>query len=302
MKPTLIIMAAGLGSRFGGAKQITPVDGRGHVILDYSAYDALRAGFGKILCVIKKDMQADFRRAVGDRIAAKCDLQYAYQELYDLPSGFLVPAERKKPWGTAHAVLSCRALVREPFAVVNADDFYGRGAFEALAAFLRRDGPDDLQCLVGYRLRSCLSEHGTVARGICTVDEDGCLLGVTERTKIRGPKNAPAYTEDEKNWIPLDPARLVSLNTWGFRPGFMDAIEAAFADFLQSDMPKAPEKAEFFLPAVVNARLSAGADRVQILPTEETWYGVTYREDLPVVRAALSAMRENGLYPEALWS
>jgi dTDP-glucose pyrophosphorylase len=302
MKPTLIIMAAGMGSRFGGLKQMTPIDDAGQVILDYSAYDAVRAGFGKIICVIKKEMQADFRAAVGNRLAQKCDLTYAFQSLNDLPAGHTVPAGRVKPWGTAHAVRACRNLIDAPFAVVNADDFYGRGAFEALADFLSNDGPQNLQCLVGYRLRSCLTDNGTVARGICTADEKGHLLTVTERTKIQGPADHPSYTEDGKTWVDLDPDSLVSLNTWGFREDFLDAIDRAFIGFLDRDLPANPEKAEFFLPGVVNARLAAGNDQVKVLPTNETWHGLTYKDDLPAMRAAVAEMQRSGLYPARLWA
>ena len=302
MKPTLIIMAAGMGSRFGGPKQITPVDEAGHVILDYSAYDAMQAGFGRIICVIKKAMEADFRQAVGDRIAAHCPLEYAYQELDDLPEGFEVPEGRVKPWGTGHAVRACRHLIgREPFAVINADDFYGRGAFEALCGFFAKPGPENRQCLVGYELKNCLTENGTVARGVCEVSAEGSLLGITERTRIQGPASAPSYTEDGETWIALPPETPVSLNTWGFRPGFMDALEDLFLDFLKKDMPQNPEKAEFFLPFAVNARLEAGLDSVEVVPTGETWYGVTYREDLPAVKAAIAAMKARGLYPAGLW-
>lgn len=295
-------MAAGMGSRFGGLKQMTPVDDAGQVILDYSAYDAVRAGFDKIICVIQKEMQADFRAAVGSRLEQNCHVAYAFQSLNDLPAGYAVPASRVKPWGTAHAVRACRDLIDAPFAVINADDFYGRGAFEALADFLSGDGPQNLQCLVGYRLRSCLTEHGTVARGLCTADANGYLLTVTERTKIRGPADHPAYTEDGKTWTSLDPDALVSLNTWGFREDFLDAVDAAFTGFLDRNLPINPEKAEFFLPGVVNARLAAGYDRVKVLPTDETWHGVTYKDDLPALRAAVAEMRQAGLYPAGLWS
>ena len=298
MKPVLIIMAAGLGSRFGGLKQLTSVDDAGHVIMDYSAYDAIRAGFEKIVCVIRRENEADLRARIGDRIGAHCDLYYAFQEKEDLPRGFAVPAGREKPWGTAHAVRAARHAADGPFAVINADDFYGRGAFEALYRFLSSPGDDRTHCLAAYRLRNTLTENGTVARGICTADESGLLLSVTERTAIRGPGDAPAFTEDGgATWQPLDPDAPVSLNTWGFREGFFDRIEEQLIGFLQHDMPQNPLKAEFFLPSVVNRCLLEGTDSVRILPVDEIWYGVTYREDLPAVKQAIARMQAEGQYP-----
>ena len=303
MRPMLVIMAAGMGSRFGGLKQMTAVDGAGQVILDYSVYDAVRAGFETVVCVIKKEIEADFRAAVGDRIGRGCELRYAFQDLNDLPAGFSAPLERVKPWGTGHAVYAARRLIRRPFAVINADDFYGPGAFRALAEFLSRDGGAREQALVTYKLRNTLTENGTVARGICTVDGDGWLQTVTERTAIRGPADSPAYTLDGGgSWTALDPDAPVSLNTWGFQPGFMDAVADGLERFLAVDMPKDPARAEFFLPAVVNGCLAAGTDRVRALPTEEVWHGVTYREDLPALQSALAAMRAAGTYPERLWA
>ena len=302
MEPVLVIMAAGMGSRFGGLKQMTAVDDADQVILDYSAYDAIRAGFKTIVCVIKREMEADFRARVGDRIAAKCDLRFAFQELGDLPEGFAVPAGRQKPWGTAHAVRAARGVIDGPFAVINADDFYGRGAFRAMYDFLSSDGDEHTHCLIAYRLRNTLTENGTVARGICTADANGHLLTVTERTAIRGPAGAPSYSEDGgETWTPLDPDAPVSLNTWGFRQSFLDVIEARMEHFLTETMPQNPEKAEFFLPGVVNDALAAGTDRVALLHTDDVWHGVTYRDDLPALQQALADLRAAGEYPERLW-
>ena len=302
MEPVLVIMAAGMGSRFGGLKQMTAVDGEDQVILDYSAYDAIRAGFRKIVCVIKRELESDFRRRVGERIGAHCDLRYAFQELTDLPSGFAVPEGRKKPWGTAHAVRAARHVIDGPFAVINADDFYGRGAFAALYDFLSSDTDEHIHSLVAYKLRNTLTENGTVARGICTADGKEQLLTVTERTAIRGPADAPAYTEDGgATWSSLDPDAPVSLNTWGFRRSFLDVIEERLYDLLRDTMPGDPLKAEFFLPGVVNAALEAGTDSVQLLHTDDVWHGVTYREDLPALQRSLSDMRAAGLYPGSLW-
>lgn len=302
MEPTLIIMAAGLGSRFGGLKQMAAVDGEGQVILDYSAYDAVQAGFQNIVCVLKKDLEADFHRRVGGRIARKCSLRYVFQALSDLPEGFSVPAGRQKPWGTAHAVRAARAVVNGPFAVINADDFYGRGAFRALYDFLSAENDGRTHCLVAYKLKNTLTENGTVARGICAAGEDGRLLSVTERTAIRGPAERPSYTQDGGGtWLPLDPDAPVSLNTWGFQRGFFEEIEARFGQFLTEELPRNPAGAEFFLPGVVNACLAAGTGRVRVLPTDEVWHGVTYREDLPALRDALARLRREGLYPRRLW-
>ncbi len=303
MEPILVIMAAGMGSRFGGLKQMTSVDEAGQVILDYSAYDAVRAGFQKIVCVIKKELEADFRGRVGDRIGRHCDLHYAFQALDDLPAGFSVPAGREKPWGTAHAVRAARHVIDGPFAVINADDFYGRGAFRALYDFLSSDGDEHIHSLIAYKLRNTLTENGTVARGVCTADDGGHLLTVTEHTAIRGPADAPAFTEDGgQSWTRLDPDAPVSLNTWGFRRSFLDAIEDELGVFLTETMPQNPLKAEFFLPGVVNAKLSAGTDRVFLLHTDDVWHGVTYREDLPALQKALAEMHAAGDYPARLWA
>lgn len=303
MGPMLVIMAAGMGSRFGGLKQMTAVDGAGQVILDYSAYDAIQAGFEKIVCVIKKELEADFRAMVGDRIGAKCDLYYAFQDPHDLPAGHAVPPERVKPWGTGHAVYAARELIDRPFAVVNADDFYGRGAFRALAGFLAENRDEHTHALVSYELKNTLTENGTVARGVCAVDGAGYLAAVTELTAIRGPADHPSCSEDGgRTWRALAPDTPVSLNTWGFHQSFLDAIGAELEKFLREDMPKDPVRAEFFLPGVVNACLAAGTDRVKTLPTDEVWHGVTYRDDLPALRAALEDMRAANRYPENLWA
>ncbi len=303
MKPMLVIMAAGMGSRFGGLKQMTPVDGAGQVILDYSVYDALQAGFEKVVCVIKKEIEADFRQAVGDRIGKRCDLRYAFQDLRDLPAGRTAPPERVKPWGTGHAVYAARDLIDRPFAVINADDFYGRGAFMALARFLAENADEHTHALVTYDLKNTLTENGTVARGVCTADAAGYLTTVTELTAIQGPPESPSYTLDGgASWTPLAPDTPVSLNTWGFHQGFLNAIGRELERFMAEDMPKNPAKAEFFLPSVVNACLAAGTDRVKVVPTDEVWHGVTYRDDLPALQQALGAMRSAGRYPERLWA
>ena len=303
MEPILVIMAAGMGSRFGGLKQLTPVDDEGQFILDYSAYDAIRAGFKKIVCVIKEEMEADFHSTVGRRIGSACELRYAHQKLDDLPAGYTVPEGRQKPWGTAHAVRAARDLIDGPFAVINADDFYGRGAFRALYGFLASEGDEHTHSLIAYKLCNTLTENGTVARGVCTADNSDHLLTVTEYTAIQGPAAAPSYTTDGgKTWTSLDPNAPVSLNTWGFRRSFMAAIEEQMTDFLRNTMPENPEKAEFFLPGVVNSCLQSGTDRVALLHTDDIWHGITYKDDLPSLKQALEDMRREGLYPAQLWN
>ena len=300
MQPALIIMAAGMGSRFGGLKQITPVGDKGEIIMDFSLYDSWRAGFRKAVFVIKREHEAHFRSIIRPGAAKEMDIRFAYQELEDVPAGFTVPAGRVKPWGTGHAVRSCRDLIDEPFAVINADDFYGRGAFEALYAFLTSGAGENEHAMVGYRLRNTVTEHGYVSRGICAA-ENGYLTGITERTHVEKRGEDAAYTEDGEHYTDLPGDTLVSMNFWGFQKGMMDAFDARFEDFLRSDLPKNPEKAEFYLPAVANAEMREHGARVRLLPCEETWYGVTYREDLPSVQEAVKRMKAAKTYPPVLW-
>ena len=299
-RPALIIMAAGMGSRFGGLKQITPVGDQGEILMDFSLYDAWKAGFRKVVFVIKKDKEADFRAIVGPHVESRMDVRYVFQELEDLPEGFTVPAGRVKPWGTAHAVRSARHVIQEPFAVINADDFYGRGAFQALYDFLASEQPAGEQAMVAYRLRNTVTENGSVARGVCQAD-NGYLTSITERTHIEKRGEDAAYTEDGTTFVSLPGDTLVSMNFWGFQKEMMDAFDQRFTAFLRNDLPNNPEKAEYFLPAVANAEMAAGRARVRILPCEETWHGVTYREDLPDVKAAIAAMKAAGIYPARLW-
>lgn len=302
MKPALVIMAAGLASRFGGNKQITPVDDAGHLIIDFSIYDAARAGFGDVICVIKPEMEAAFRAAIGDRIARKVPLRYAYQTLETIPAGFSVPEGREKPWGTGHAALCALGGVEGPFAVINADDFYGAGAFDAAAAFLKADGDANEHAMVGYSIENTLSERGFVSRGVCASDGRGYLADITERTRIEPREGGAAFTEDDgATWTFIPAGTPVSMNLWAFRLGVLEAFPRLFEAFLRETLPKNPLKAEFYLPNVPKALIAEGRAKVRLLSTGEKWYGMTYREDADKVRAAVVDMKARGLYPEKLW-
>ncbi len=299
-KPILVIMAAGLGSRYGGLKQIDPVDGHGQILIDYSIFDAVRAGFGKVVCVVKPETEGEFREAIGDRIAPFVRLEYAHQRLERLPEGFAVPEGRAKPWGTAHAVLCARPLITAPFAVINADDFYGFSAFEQLASFLSSPHGRGEYAMVGYDVRNTLTEHGHVARGVCRV-ENGRLAEIVERTHIEPRGDGAAFTEDGEHFTFLPGDTVVSMNFWGFQPDLLGEIEARFAGFLTENLPRDPLGCEYFLPLVPNRLIHEGKASVAVLPTREKWYGVTYREDMPRVRAAVAAMTAEGRYPDGLW-
>ena len=300
-KPTLVIMAAGLGSRFGGCKQITPVDDRGHVIIDYSIYDALRAGFGRIVCVIKPEMEADFRAAIGDRIAQHADIVYAYQTLDRLPEGFAVPEGRVKPWGTAHAVLCAADAIEGDFAAINADDYYGPGAFRLACDFLTSPHDSSDHARVGYRIENTLTENGYVSRGVCSVDESGMLRSIDERLRIEPREGGAAFTEDGENYSFIPAGTRVSMNLWAFIHGILDEMKQRFVQFLRTNAVENPLKAEFYLPSVPDALIREGKARVRVLETGERWYGVTYREDLEKVQTAMAEMRQNNVYPEKLW-
>lgn len=299
-EPVLVVMAAGMGSRFGGLKQMTPVDGEGCFIIDYSLYDAYRAGFRRVAFIIKKELEEAFRQTVGHRMERFFEVHYIYQELTRLPEGYAVPEGRQKPWGTAHAVACCRGVVDAPFAAINADDFYGRGAFEAVYRFLKENTDEDAYCMAGYRLRNTLTENGSVARGVCEV-ENGLLTGVTERTKIFKRGRNAAFTEDGETFTELSGDALVSMNFWGFTPHFLDVIWERFPAFLDGGLRENPMKCEFYLPSVVNSELQDGRATVRLLPCDEVWHGVTYKEDLESVVSALAALHWEGVYPPRLW-
>ena len=299
-EPTLVIMAAGMGSRFGGLKQMTPVDEEGHFIIDFSLYDAYQAGFRRVAFIIKREIEQTFRETIGARMEKWFHVDYVYQELDRLPEGFAVPEGRKKPWGTAHAVACCRGVVEGPFAVINSDDFYGRGAYEAIYRFLTENEAPHHYAMLGYQLRNTVTEFGSVARGVCHV-QDGMLLDITERTKIFKRGQDAAYTEDGETFVPLSGDSLVSMNFWGFTPEILDEIWDAFPAFLAENLPVNPEKCEFYLPTFVGSRLAEGKVCVRVLPCMETWHGVTYKEDLDSVKSAIGALKREGKYPARLW-
>ena len=299
-EPTLVIMAAGMGSRFGGLKQMTPVDEEGHFIIDFSLYDAYQAGFRRVAFIIKREIEQTFRETIGARMEKWFHVDYVYQELDRLPEGFAVPEGRKKPWGTAHAVACCRGVVEGPFAVINSDDFYGRGAYEAIFRFLTENETPHHYAMLGYQLRNTVTEFGSVARGVCHV-QDGMLLDITERTKIFKRGQDAAYTEDGETFVPLSGDTQVSMNFWGFTPEILDEIWNAFPAFLAENLPVNPEKCEFYLPTFVGSRLADGKVRVRVLPCMETWHGVTYKEDLDSVKSAIGQLKREGKYPARLW-
>ncbi len=299
MEPTLIILAAGMGSRFGGLKQITDVDGQGHAIIDYSLFDAYRAGFRRVAFIIKHEIEEDFKAAVGRRMEKYYDVSYVYQQLDKLPAGYDIPDGRVKPWGTGHAVLCAKDAVDGPFAVINADDFYGPSAYRSLYDFLAAERPDNEHAMVAYELRKTVTEHGTVARGVCQVD-NGLLTDVVERTKIKKDGEDAAYTEDGETWIPLSGGAPVSMNFWGFGPSMMKELERRFPAWLDENLPVNPDKCEYFLPFVANALIKEGVGTVRVLNCHETWHGITYREDLPDVINYITKLRAQGVYPETL--
>ena len=304
-KPVLVVMAAGMGSRFGGLKQLESIDDNGHVILDYAVYDAHRAGFETVVFVIKPEIEQDFREKVGDRIAKVMDVKYVFQRPDDLPAGYTVPEGRAKPWGTAQAVLATRDVVDGPFAVINADDYYGPEGFEEIYNYLihHPDTPGMYEyAMVGYLLKNTLTENGSVARGVCTETASGYLHSVVERTKIFKGEKCPIYTEDEGlTWHELCQDDIVSMNLWGFQKSYLEEAWAGFPTFLDKAIAENPLKGEYYLPTVVSNLLSQHKARVKVLRSNDKWYGVTYKEDKPGVVAALADLREKGMYPDLLW-
>lgn len=299
-RPALVVMAAGMGSRFGGLKQIEPVDEQGHILMDFSLFDAHRAGFRDLVFIIKPELEDSFRARIGRRMEQYFNVRYVFQTVDQLPAGYTVPEGRVKPWGTGHAVLCAAKAVEGPFAVINADDFYGPGAFRAIYDYLSANTDESAYAMVGYRLRNTVTEHGSVARGICQV-EHGLLTGITERTKIFKRGAGGAYTEDGVTFVDLPGDTLVSMNLFGFTHRMMEELQTRFPAFLDENLPVNPQKCEYFLPSVVNQQLEEGTASVRVLPCEEVWYGVTYREDLQAVKDAISARKAAGAYSQGLW-
>ena len=298
MKPTLLILAAGIGSRYGGLKQIDPVGPSGETIIDYSIFDALRAGFGKLVFVIRRDIEQPFKETVGSRFEKRIPVEYVFQELEKLPAGFSVPANRQKPWGTGQAILTAVEVIHEPFGVINADDFYGASSFRVLAEHLSSGSND--YAMVGFTLRNTLSEFGSVARGACRVANDSCLQTVTELTKIEKDGDAAKYIDKTGIIHRLSGNETVSMNMWGFTPTVFGHLQKLFSEFLQNHGQE--EKTEFYIPAAVNAVVGAGREKCKVLRTPDSWFGVTYREDRPRVIESIRTLITRGDYPQKLWT
>ena len=301
-KPVLVIMAAGMGSRYGGLKQIEPVTDKGEIIVDFSLYDAHKAGFEKAIFIIKKEMEEDVRALIDEGAGTHMEIVYAFQELSDLPEGYSVPKERVKPWGTSHAILSARKIIDGPFAVINADDYYGPDAFSLIYEYLLNAKDDNLAryAMVGYELSKTLTENGTVARGVCVLDEYGNLAGVDERIKLAWRDDEIAYEENGK-WIGVDINSTVSMNFWGFTEGFISVLLEGFPTFLDTALKSNPLKGEYLLPQKVDEMIKTGQAKVKVLNSSNRWYGVTYKEDKDYVVSSLQALKDIGLYPDKLW-
>ena len=293
-KPVLVIMAAGMGSRYGGLKQIDPVDQEGHIIMDFSIYDAVRAGFKKVIFIIKKENEQDFRDAIGDRLSDKVEIVYVHQDLNNIPEGFQVPEGRVKPWGTGHAVLSCAGEIDGPFVVINADDYYGKEGFRAVHEYLVNGGKS---CMAGFVLKNTLSDNGGVTRGICKMDEQNNLTEVVETKNI--VKTAEGAMADG---VALDTDSLVSMNMWGLTPDFLKTLETGFARFFEKEVPADPLKAEYLIPTFIGELLAEGKMDVKVLRTNDTWYGMTYKEDVMAVRDSFKEMFEKRIYKADLFS
>lgn len=302
MKPTLLVMAAGMGSRYGGLKQIDPVGPNGEIILEYSIYDAIRAGFGKVVFVIRRDFEQAFKEAVGTKFTGKIAVDYCFQDLNACLGSHKIPDGRTKPWGTGHAILMAKDVIKEPFAAINADDFYGRNSYKLVADYLSRPGAtakDYAMC--GFKVRNTLSENGTVSRGVCQIDADGFLTTVVERTKIdKDGQGGAKFTEDDGSVTPLTGEEIVSMNMWGFQSSLFGHLEAQFQEFLAKRGNEL--KSEFYIPFVVDALIKAGQAKVKVLKTPDSWFGVTYPEDKPATTISIKALVEKGEYPSRLWN
>ena len=299
MKPTLLILAAGMGSRYGGIKQMDSFGPNGETIIDYSIYDAIKAGFGKVVFIIRQSFAEDFKKLFEAKLKGKIQTEYVMQEMDSYTEGFISATERTKPWGTAHAVLCAKEVIHEPFAVINADDFYGRDAFEKAATFLNGEVSPKKYCIIGYQLSKTISENGTVSRGVCEVDASGDLININERTKIFPEDGKIVYTENALN-VPLPPETPVSMNFWGFHPDVFEYIQKLFHGFLRENAENI--KAEFFIPIIADSYIHEGRGTIQVIPTSAQWFGVTYKEDAPGVKESINKLINNGVYPSPLFS
>lgn len=302
-KPVLVILAAGMGSRYGGLKQIDPVDEQGHVIIDFSIYDAIRAGFEKIVFIIKKENETDFKETIGARVSKFAQVEYVYQELERLPEGFTVPEGRQKPWGTGHAILCCEDVIDGPFAVINSDDYYGPNGFKMLYDFLTTevDGDRYNYAMIGYIIENTLTDHGSVSRGVCETDGNNHLTVINERTNVIKKDDHAAYSEDKVTWVDIPKGTTVSMNMWGFTESIMDVLKDGFAKFMREEVPDNLMKSEYFIPKVVGKLVTEGKADVTILTSEDKWFGVTYKEDKEHVVNAVKKLKEDGVYPTELW-
>ena len=301
-KPVLVVMAAGMGSRYGGLKQIDPIDKDGDIIIDFSIYDAIQAGFEKIVFIIKKENEADFRAAIGDRMSKHIQVEFVFQDLHNLPEGFEVPEGRVKPWGTGHAIMSCIDVIDGPFAVINADDYYGKEAYVKVHDYLVQDHPQDGPmhiCMAGFRLGNTLSDNGSVTRGVCHI-EDGKLVGVTETHNIFKTADGAETRNDDGTAETLDTKSLVSMNMWGLTPEFMEILEKGFVEFL-GGIKEGDIKKEYLLPELIDQLIHSGKAAVDVLETKDEWFGVTYQEDKASVQAAFKKLTDDGVYPEGLY-
>ena len=300
MKPVLLVMAAGLGSRYGGLKQLDKIGPNGEIILELSSYDAIKAGFEKIIFILRTEIVEDFKELIGNKLSQFAEIEYVIQDMNNIPEGFNIPTGRVKPWGTGHAILCAKDIVKSPFLVINADDYYGQESFKLMYDYLSTNTEENHHAMVGYKLKNTLSENGHVARGICTV-EDGELKEIVERTKIIKIGESAFYTEDEKEWIELDYNSIVSMNMWGFMNSIFEITEEGFKNFLQNNLNNNPLKAEYFIPLVVSDLINSGKGKVKVINSKDKWYGVTYQEDKALVKEAIKKMIDEGKYKKNLW-
>ncbi|HHX60906.1 MAG TPA: nucleotidyltransferase [Epulopiscium sp.] len=303
-KPVLVIMAAGMGSRYGGLKQIDPIDSEGHIMMEFSIYDAIKAGFEKVVFIIKHEIEKDFKEAIGDKLSKHIEVVYVYQEIDNIPTGYKVPEGRVKPWGTGHAILSCKDVIDGPFAVLNADDYYGPTAFKLIYDYLitTEDNDKYKYTMVGYKLDKTLTENGHVSRGICELDANDFLVDIIERTQIEKKENGPAYTEDGTTWISLPENSVASMNIWGFSKSLLKELEMGFVTFLDKNITLNPLKSEYFLPSVIHDLLKQDKANVYVSKTTDQWHGVTYQEDKATVAKAINQLKKDEKYPVMLWA